>query len=295
MAIITKGLTKWYGKAPGILDLSLEVHRGEVFGFLGPNGAGKTTTIRLLMGSLVPTSGSALVLGTEPGPEAIGPRRNTGYVPGDTALYGHLTGTETIEYFSRIRGGVDGAYVAALLERLDLDPTRRVEDYSSGNRQKVALLLAWMHRPELLILDEPTTGLDPLLQHEFYRMVDEARAAGVTVFLSSHILPEVERIADRVAVIRRGRLVVVDEVANLKARALRRLEFHFAAPVSAAEFERLPAVRSVTAHDTSMIIEFEGEVDKVIKAAAPHFVIDVISREPDLEDVFLHLYQDITE
>ncbi len=292
MAIITKGLTKWYGKAPGILDLSLEVHRGEVFGFLGPNGAGKTTTIRLLMGSLVPTSGSALVLGTEPGPEAIGPRRNTGYVPGDTALYGHLTGTETIEYFSRIRGGVDEAYVATLLERLDLDPTRRVEDYSSGNRQKVALLLAWMHRPELLILDEPTTGLDPLLQHEFYRMVDEARAVGVTVFLSSHILPEVERIADRVGVIRRGRLIVVDEVANLKARALRRLEFHFAAPVSAAEFERLPAVRSVTAHDTSMIIEFEGEVDKVIKAAAPHFVIDVVSRDPDLEDVFLHLYQD---
>src|ERR671917_1623645 len=204
--IQTERLTKAYGQHRGIADVDLEVRSGEVFGFLGPNGAGKTTTIRIWVDLLRPTSGRALVFGIPSTEDPVAIHRRVGYLPGEFGLYDKLTGGETIEYFANLRGGVDPAYVRALVERLDLDPSRRFREYSKGNKQKVGLVVALQHRPELLILDEPTSGLDPLVQHTFFELVREARAEGRTVFLSSHIIDEVDRTCDRVAIIREGRL-----------------------------------------------------------------------------------------
>ena len=204
-----------------------------MFGFLGPNGAGKTTTIRVLLDLIRPTSGRALVLGRDSRRETLAIQARSGYLPGELSLYPNLTGRETLRYLANLRGGVDWDYVAALTERLDCDLERKVADLSTGNKRKVGLIQAFMHRPELLILDEPTSGLDPLVQHEFYHLLDEARDAGQTVFLSSHVLPEVQRVCDRVAFVREGELVAVEDVAELMGRAVREIEVVFAEPVAA--------------------------------------------------------------
>ncbi|HEX5501701.1 MAG TPA: ABC transporter ATP-binding protein, partial [Thermomicrobiales bacterium] len=213
--IATEGLTKDYNGARGIRDVTLEVAEGEIFGFLGPNGAGKTTTIRLLMGLLRPTAGSATIGGLDCWAEATAVKRLVGYLPGEFACDPGLTGAQILTYLGNLRGGVDQAYLRRLLERLELDPTKRFRAYSRGNKQKVGLVQAFMHRPRLLVLDEPTGGLDPLNQQTFYDLVAEAHAGGATVFLSSHILPEVEHICHRVGIIREGELVTVDQVAAL--------------------------------------------------------------------------------
>jgi ABC-2 type transport system ATP-binding protein len=291
-AIRTERLTKYYGTALGIVDVGLEVERGEVFGFLGPNGAGKTTTIRLLLDMIRPTRGRAEVLGFDSRADSIEIRQRVGYLPGEFALYGKMTGRELLSYFSHLRR-LDGiAEAEKVADHLDLDLDRKIRSYSSGNRQKLAVVQAFMHRPELVILDEPTSGLDPLIQHEFYRLVDEFRAGGGTVFLSSHILPEVERIADRVAIIRRGRIVVIEEVTALKHKALRRLELHFADPIDEREFSSLPTVRTVRRADDGRTIELtvEGSIDPVVKAAARHEVLSMVSHEGDLEEAFLAYY-----
>ena len=211
MAIIrTERLTKSYGEHRGIIDVDLEVQAGEVFGFLGPNGAGKTTTIRTLLDLIRPTSGRAFVFDIETTVDPVAIHRRIGYIPGEFALYDRLTGGQTIEYFGNLRGGVDRAYRDELIKRLDIDTSRKFKEYSKGNKQKVGLVIALQHRPELLVLDEPTSGLDPLVQQSFYELVREAQAEGRTVFLSSHILSEVEKTCDRVAIIRDGVLVKVD-------------------------------------------------------------------------------------
>ena len=208
--IRTERLTKAYGEHRGIIDVDLEVAENEIFGFLGPNGAGKTTTIRTLLDLIRPTSGRAFVFDVETTVDPVAIHRRIGYIPGEFALYDRLTGGQTIQYFANLRGGVDAAYQAALVERLDIDPSRKFKELSKGNKQKIGLVIALQHRPELLILDEPTSGLDPLVQQTFYELVREARAEGRSVFLSSHILSEVERTCDRVAIIRDGQLVKVD-------------------------------------------------------------------------------------
>ncbi len=205
--IETETLTKSYGSHRGIVEVDLAVAQGEVFGFLGPNGAGKTTTIRMLLDLIRPTSGVAKVFGIESSADPVAIHRRIGYLPGEFALYDRLSGGQTLEYFANLRGGVDKAYQAGLIERLDLDPSRRFREYSKGNKQKVGLVIALQHRPELLVLDEPTAGLDPLVQQTFFATLREAVAAGATVFLSSHILSEVEKSCDRVAIIREGRIV----------------------------------------------------------------------------------------
>src|SRR5436190_13125340 len=205
-AIQTEKLTKSYGSHRGIIDVDLAVNGGEIFGFLGPNGAGKTTTIRTLLDLIRPTSGKALVFGIESSVDPVAIHRRIGYIPGEFTLYDRLTGGQTIEYFANLRGGVDPAYQRSLVERFDIDPTRRYKELSKGNKQKIGLVVALQHQPELLILDEPTSGLDPLVQQSFFELVREAQAAGSTVFLSSHILSEVERTASRVAIIRDGRI-----------------------------------------------------------------------------------------
>jgi len=288
-AIRLQGLTKLYGATLGVEGLNLEVATGEVFGFLGPNGAGKTTTIRLLMDLLRPTAGTLSVLGLDPRRDGVELRRRVGYLPGELALYEDLTAEELLRYFGALRGGAS-PFVRSLAERLDLDLTRRIGSLSQGNKRKVGLVAAMMHDPELLILDEPTAGLDPLVQAEFHRLIEELRARGRTVFLSSHNLPEVERVCDRVGVIRKGRLAAIEDVGELHARALREIEIHFAGPVPAERFSRLPGVREAVAEGDLLRLRVEGSLDLVIKEAAAHTVVNVSTREPGLEEIFLAFY-----
>jgi ABC-2 type transport system ATP-binding protein len=288
--IRTEELTKSYGRHRGIIDVSLEVQPGEVFGFLGPNGAGKTTTIRILLDLIRPTSGSALVFGLDPrtgGPEI---RMSTGYLPGELALYEHLTGEEHLRFLAGLRGH-DPRDAAGLAERLGADLSRKIAELSKGNKQKVGLIQAFMARPRLLVLDEPTGGLDPLIQHEVHGLISEASRDGRTVFLSSHNLPEVEALCDRVGIIREGKLIAVEHVGTLKAHALRRLEIHFAGPVEASEFAVLPGVRDVVSADGVVRCTVVGDLDAVVKSAAHHPVVNVVSHEPTLEEIFLAYYE----
>ena len=288
--IQTSNLTKYYGRHPGVVDVSLEVEEGEVFGYLGPNGAGKTTTIRTLLDFIRPTSGSATVFGLDTRRHSREIRHRVDYLPGDMALYEKLTGRELLTYMASLRGGVDWTFVDDLAGRLQSDLSRPIRTLSRGNRQKIGLLQAFMSRPELIIMDEPTSGLDPLMQQEFYRMVQEVRAEGRTVFLSSHVLPEVERVCDRVGIIRNGRLVTVEDVNVLKERALHQLEFHFAASVPEGEFRDLPGVRDLTVEDSVVRCTIMGKPDALIKAAARYEVVKLVSHETHLEDVFLSYY-----
>lgn len=290
MIIQTEQLTKYYGEARGIIDVDLTVNEGEVFGFLGPNGAGKSTTIRTLLDLIRPTRGHARIFGLDSHANALAIHARVGLLPGDLALYPRLTGAENLHYMANLRGGVDWKFVKELAERLDSDLNRQVKAYSSGNRQKIGLIQAFMHKPELLVLDEPTSGLDPLVQQEFYKLVREAVANGQTVFLSSHILPEVERVCDRVGIIREGRLVTVEKVSAMKERALRHLDIVFDGPAPAAAFESLPGVRDVTSVNSHLSCTVAGALDPVIKEAARHTVINLVSREPNLEEIFLTFY-----
>jgi ABC-2 type transport system ATP-binding protein len=288
--IETEKLTKSYGPNRGIVDLDLEVDEGEVFGFLGPNGAGKTTTIRTLLDHLRPTSGRARIFGIETTADPVAIHRRTGYLPGEFTLYDRLTGGQTIEYFGNLRGGVDPAYRASLIERLDLDPSRRFKEYSKGNKQKLGLVIAFQHRPELLVLDEPTSGLDPLVQQAFYGLVREAQAEGRTVFLSSHVLSEVERTCDRVAIVRDGRLVRTGRVDTLRDLAHHQVELRFPDGVPAAEFAALPGVSDVVVEDHTLRLRIAGPITPVLQAAARHELVDFLSREPSLEETFLAEY-----
>ena len=291
-AIWTHGLTKHYGDVEALVDLDLEVATGEVFGFLGPNGAGKSTMIRTILDLIRPTAGQAAILGMDTHTESVEIRRRIGYVPGDLALYPDMTGQQTLDYFASLRGGVDPAVVASLAERFEADLTRKVGDYSTGNRQKIGLIQAFMNEPDLLILDEPNTGLDPLMQQEFHTLVEEVRAAGRTVFQSSHTLSEVERVADRVGIIRKGRLVVVERVDVLKAKAIRRLELTFANEVPASVFDGVAGVHEVHVDRTHARVSYEGSVNDLLRAALAHEVVSLNSREADLEEIFLTYYRD---
>ena len=293
MIIATHDLTKQYGSARGIESVTLDVAEGEVFGFLGPNGAGKTTTIRLLMGLLRPTRGRATIGDRDCWGQATDVKRMVGYLPGEYAFDPSLRGAQIIAYLANLRGGVDKDYVRSLIERLDLDPTRRFRDYSRGNKQKVGLVQAFMHRPRLLILDEPTSGLDPLNQQQFYSLVGEARQQGQTIFLSSHILPEVEHTCDRVGIIREGRLITVDHVAALKALRHHVVDIGFAAPASPEWFAGVPGVVDAAVGDGGQALHLtvREDLSAVLKVAAQHDAITLTSHEPSLEEVFLRFYE----
>jgi ABC-2 type transport system ATP-binding protein len=288
--VVTEHLTKSYGANRGIVDVSMTIEAGEVFGFLGPNGAGKTTTIRTLLDFIRPTSGRATVLGLDPHASSVEVHRRVGYLPGEFAAYEHMTGREYLGYFAALRGGVDHGLVGELSERLQSDLSVRIASLSHGNKQKLGLIQAFMHRPTLLILDEPTQGLDPIVQQRFHTLVLEARAGGQTVFLSSHDLPEVERVCDRVGIIRDGRLITVEDVGSLKTRAVRTLEIHFASPVPADAFTGLSGVQDVEVHGDVVRCGVAGSMDPVVKAAARFDVVDLSSHEPSLEDIFLAFY-----
>ena len=288
--IETEQLSKSYGRYRGIVDVDLVVESGEIFGFLGPNGAGKTTTIRILLDLIRPTSGRARVFGVEAAADPVAIHRRVGYLPGEWNLYDRLTGAETITYFANLRGGIDRAYVDQLVQRLDLDPSRRFREYSRGNKQKVGLICALLHRPELLILDEPTAGLDPLVQQTFNEILFEAKADGRTVFLSSHIISEVERTCDRVAIIREGRVVRVDTVEGVRNLAAHEVELRFASPVPAAPFAAIPGVGNLVEEGRTLRMLVSGPIAPVVRLAGQHDLVDFVSREPSLEEVFLSEY-----
>jgi len=286
-----EGLTKFYGKRRGVLDVDLEIRQGEVFGYLGPNGAGKTTTIRLLLDFIRPTRGQATIFALETHRHSREIRRRIGYIPGELALYDNLTGAELLRHMGYLRRGVDWWFVDELVGRLDCDLSQPIRTLSHGNRQKLGLVHAFMHKPELLILDEPTIGLDPLIQQEFYRLIAELKAEGRTVFLSSHILTEVERVCHRVGIIREGRLIAVEEIEALKARALRQLEIHFATTVPQEPFAKVAGVRDVMIEDSLLRCTVMGSLDALVKAAAQFEVVNVINHEPSLEEIFLDYYR----
>jgi ABC-type multidrug transport system ATPase subunit len=290
--IAVNDLTKSYGRSRGVTHVTFNVDEGSVFGFLGPNGAGKTTTIRVLMGLLHPTSGQASVGGLDCWTQSVEVKKLVGYLPGELSLDPNLTGGQILEYFANLRGGVDKTYAESLIARLELDTTKRFREYSRGNKQKVGLVQAFMHKPKLLILDEPTSGLDPLNQQEFNKMVAETRADGRTIFLSSHILPEVEQVCDRVGIIREGELVRLDAVSALKDLRHHEVEIVFAGPAPVDAFQSLPNVTSAVAEDGGNVarLALQGDLGEVLRVAVANGAVNLTTHEPSLEDIFLRYY-----
>jgi beta-exotoxin I transport system ATP-binding protein len=293
-AIETVGLSKTYAnRVRALSDLDLRVERGEVMGYLGPNGAGKSTTIRMLVDLIRPTAGRASVLGLDTRAQSVAARARLGYLPGDLRLPDRLTARAQLDSLARLRGRVDAAYRDTLCERFGVVLDRPMRELSRGNRQKVGIVQAFMHRPDVLILDEPTSGLDPLLQGEFRTLLRETAADGRTIFLSSHVLDEVQHAADRVAIVNRGRLVDVDAVGGLRRRALRHVTVTFREPVDPAPFAALPSVRVDGADGQVVRLAAPAEaMDAIVKAAASHDVVDLTSQPADLEEIFLELYRE---
>lgn len=289
--IEARKLTKYYGKNRGIIDLNFNVMDGEVFGYLGPNGAGKTTTIRTLLDLIRPTDGEAKIFGKDVRLDGEEIRKSVGYLPGELALFSGMSGRDILTYLSNVKEDVDWNYIRELADRLEADLDQDVADLSSGNKQKLGLIQAFMAKPKLLILDEPTNGLDPLMQQEFFRLIEEARENGQTVFVSSHILPVVERICDRVGIIRKGKLVTVEEIEDLKKDTLRSLEIQFAERPPEERFQNLPGVQEVNFEDSRLRCKVVGKLDDLIKEAARYEVENFISHEPNLEEIFLKYYE----
>lgn len=289
-AIETDGLTKRFPGIVAVSGLDLEIYPGEIVGFLGPNGAGKTTTIRMLLGFLRPTAGRCLVLGGSPAREP-GLRRRIGYLPGDLRIDPAMSGAEVFAWFAHLRGGIDRTRIKQLVDRLDLDPTRSFGTLSKGNRQKVGLVQAFMHDPDVLILDEPTSGIDPLVQREFLRLLRESTQRGAAVLFSTHILPEIERIASRVAIIRGGQLVTVSTVDALLDRARHRLEFRFVRTIRHDLFDGIPGVVEAEVEDHTATVTIDGPEGPALRVAADAGLLRVSPVGDDLEDLFLSLYQ----
>ena len=293
IAIEARGLTKDYGGVPALRGVDLEVFQGEIFGFLGPNGAGKTTAIRCLLDLIRPSGGTVRVLGLDPQVEPVAVRTRTGYLPGELRLEDNLNAGGALRFLNSLRGGrAEWAFVRRLAERLQLDLSVPIKNLSKGNKQKIGVVQALMHRPELLLLDEPTSGLDPLMQQEVLRLIAEARAAGATVFFSSHILSEVREVAERVAIVRRGVVVEVAGTDALINRALRRVRVRFRQQVDDSGLTALPGVQVLARDGAGLLLQVAGEMDGVIKALAALPVSDFETERPSLEEIFLAYYDD---
>jgi ABC-2 type transport system ATP-binding protein len=290
-ALRINGLVKDYGRVHAVRGIDLEVRHAEVFGFLGPNGAGKTTTIRCILDLLRPTAGRIEVFGLDPRRDGVAVRRRIAYIPGELRLPERQTGHQLVAAIARLRGVRAAGRERELAERLDLDLGRRLRDLSSGNRRKVALLLAFAADAELLVLDEPTNGLDPLIQHEFLRLVREARDAGTTIFLSSHVLSEVQRAADRVAVVRAGEIVAQGTVEELRGRARQRVDVWFVDAPPTAELAALPGLQDQLVEGNRFAAVLSGPIQPLLEVLARHPVATMLVEEPDLEDAFLDLYE----
>ena len=297
--IETHGLTKIYksrrSETLALSDLDLSVQPGEIFGYLGPNGAGKTTTIRILLDLIRPTNGSAKVLGMDIRADSVKLHHHIGFLPGELSLWANLSGLQVIQYVGRVRGDLDMAFVQQLSQRLKLDLSVRVRNYSSGNRRKLGIVVAMMHKPKLLILDEPTNGLDPLIQQTFYHLVHEARDAGQTVFLSSHILSEVQAICDRIGILRNGELKAVERVDELTRAEFRWVKVQFREPVNLTEqIAAVPGVSDVTHQGDTLSLRLSGDFDPLLHAIDGHYVVDMAVNKPSLEEIFLAYYGNST-
>jgi ABC-2 type transport system ATP-binding protein len=290
VVVSAEALTKKYGRTLALDRLTLEVRSGEILGFLGPNGAGKTTTLRLLMGYLRPTAGCARIHGLEAWRDRSAVHARVGYLPGDVRLWPKMTARMIAGHIARLRGLGDATGIADLAKRLDLDLDRQVGELSKGNRQKVGVLLALLGDPELLLLDEPTSGLDPLVQQEFHRVLRERAETGTAIMLSSHVLSEVERVADRVAIIKSGRLLMLESLSALREKARHAVEVKFAAPPPPGAFDHVPGIRDVRLEGPLLRCTMQGIVDPLVKALGRYHVVDLNSREADLEETFLELY-----
>jgi ABC-2 type transport system ATP-binding protein len=290
--IKTRGLSKNYGQRLGISDVNIEVMASEVFGYLGPNGAGKTTTIRVLLDFIRADKGTAQIFGLDIRKSSADIRRRVGFLPGELNLYENLTCRDLLLYFCNLRGKSDWPYIEELAARFQCHLAQPIHSLSQGDKRKIGLIQAFMHKPDLIILDEPTNGLDPIMQHEFYRLIGETRALGQTIFFSSHNLPEVERICDRVGIIRAGSMVAVENVAALKARTMRNVEIHFGEDIAVDAFANIEHLRIISLDKRLLKCQLKGEMESLMKTAAKFKIIDFISREPDLEEIFLAYYGD---
>ncbi len=293
LAIQIHGLTKSYGKVRALRGINLEVKRGEIFGFLGPNGAGKTTTIRCLLDMIRPDGGTASLFGLDPQKDSVAVQALTGYLPGEMQFYDNLTVERQLRFFSDMRNGrAEWGYVHQLTERLNLDLKPQIKNLSKGNKQKVGVIQALMHRPELLLLDEPTSGLDPLMQQEVISLLREANAAGATIFFSSHIMSEVEHVAERVGIIRQGEIVEVAETSILTQRTLNRLTIRFKRAVEVGDLGNLPEVEILSRNGgNSITLQVTGDMEKLIRALGRLPVLDLESERPNLEEIFMTYYQ----
>lgn len=290
------GLGKNYSGLAALVDLDLSVSAGEVFGFLGPNGAGKTTAIRLLMNEIRATSGTASILGLDVHRDSVALRHRIGYLPSELELYPNMTGADLIHFFANLRGGVDARYVEQLAERLNAQMAKKIGDLSSGNRQKIGIIQAFMNKPEFVILDEPSAGLDPLVQREVQGLIRETADAGGTVFLSSHTLSEVQRIADRVGIIRSGKLIALETIASLRGKGIRKIELELASEPQESVFEGIIGIRSVLIERNRVFISYEGTMEKLLSAVMNKCdLLDISTNEADLEEVFLTYYHDDSE
>jgi len=293
-AIRTSKLTKDYGLGRGLFDLDLQVREQEVFGFLGPNGAGKTTAIRCFMGLVRPTAGSAWIFGLDCVRDYVAVKRKVGYIPGDMPQFGSLRGSEVVAYLAALNGGADPRLARSIADRFNLDLSRRYREYSTGNKQKLGIVLAFMHKPALLILDEPTSGLDPLNQQEFYELLTETRDRGATIFLSSHVLSDVERACDRVGIIRSGRLATIADLEELHHIRFHHVELEFArgAAVPLAAIRSAAGVEDVVVDDRTVTCTVKGSFEPLLDAIRSAAVTNLVSREPSLEEIFLEYYRD---
>ncbi len=288
--IVIDNLFKSYGKVQAVKGISMRVEQGEIFGFLGPNGAGKTTTIRCMLDVIRPTSGTLRVLGLDAQRDKMALHQRIGYLPGDVRLPGQMTGRQVIDYFSRLQGR-EPVLLKQLLERFDVEMKRPLKGYSKGMRQKIGVVLAFMCDPEVLILDEPTSGLDPLLQRTFNEFLLEEQARGKTIFMSSHIMSDVEKVCQRVAVIRQGEIITIEEVEALRQKAGQRVTVEFGDAVSADEVAQMPGVSMVTRHNSAYHFNVSGSMDALIKALSRHEVLRLQAEEAPLEEVFLKFYE----
>lgn len=290
-AIKFEGLTKFYGHDLGVADLTFEVFPGEVMGFLGPNGAGKTTAMRALVGLLKITSGRAEILGTDVSTANPEVRRRVGYLPGSPSLYENLTSWEHLLFLSRMRGVDCTREIRSMAERLDLDLSRHIHDLSKGNQQKVGVVQAFMHHPDVFVLDEPTSGLDPIVQREFAVLVDEAKSRGAAVLLSSHVLSEVEHLADRIVIVNAGKQLLVDEIAHLKERTIRSIDLFFASPITERIFSVIPGVKEVRVYGNRVNCTIVGGENALLRIAVEHGVESVQTHESSLDDIFFSIIE----
>ncbi len=289
-AIETKGLSVYYGRHRGILNVDLRVEKGEVFGFLGPNGAGKTTTQRVLMDIIRPTAGEARIFGKDCQKESVASRNGVGYLPGELSLYDNMKASDFFKmYFSLQKSNTEPRYWQTVADRLDLDTSRKIRKLSRGNRQKVGVVAAFMNKPDLLILDEPTSGLDPLVQQTVMELVRDAKSGGATVFFSSHILSEVQAVCDQVGIIREGQMVTTERVENLTRQQFKRLRLNFATMPPAEAFA-LEGVTELARDDLGITLEVHKDLDKVLETALPFGITDIDTIPVTLEEIFLAYY-----